>query len=403
MFEENDVNILYIWDADYPWDVRVEKICESLKAKGHCVHIASRNLKKLPVKENLNGIIVHRLKAWRSSRLNYFLSFPFFFSPVWKRFLSDIIKTESIDIIIVRDLPMCIAGIWAGKRADIPVIFDMAEDYVAMISDIWKARKFHGLNLIIRNPYLAKFVERYAFKQADHILVVVDEAIEVVEKGGGDAAKVTIVSNTPELESFSKEQIVQNVNIDLIKSHSSLIYTGGVQMGRGIQFVIEAIPEIVRQLPDFLFVVVGDGYAREQLNKIIAEKSLDKYVLWVGWVEHSELYEYIKACSAGIIPHIVTDHVDTTIPNKIFDYMGCGIPVISSNSRPLQRIIDEEECGLIFESGNASELAKAVISTITISNDYGIKGLETIREKYNWQVEEKRLHSVLKNMINTNN
>ena len=45
------MNILYIWDADYPWDVRVEKICEALNNNGHEVHIASRNLKKLPVNQ----------------------------------------------------------------------------------------------------------------------------------------------------------------------------------------------------------------------------------------------------------------------------------------------------------------------------------------------------------------
>ena len=71
---------------------------------------------------------------------------------------------------------MAIAGIWAGKRNNIPVIFDMAEDYVAMIRDIWEARKFKGLNFLIRNPYLVKIVEKYVLSKVDHIFVVVEEA-----------------------------------------------------------------------------------------------------------------------------------------------------------------------------------------------------------------------------------
>ena len=98
---------------------------------------------------------------------------------------------------------MAIASIWSGKRFDIPVVFNMVEYYVSLVRDIWRLRKYQGFNLIVRNPYLAKYVERYSFKCADHILVVVEEAIEVVIKGGS-INKITIVSNTPELEDFER-------------------------------------------------------------------------------------------------------------------------------------------------------------------------------------------------------
>src|SRR5688500_5458658 len=149
------MKILYIWDADYPWDVRVEKICHALMAGGHELHVAARNLKKRPVYENNAGLHVRRIKSWSNDRSNYFASFPLFCSPVWKRFLDSIIRVRGIELIVVRDLPMAIGGISAGRRAGIPVILDMAEDYVSMVRDIWHARKFQGLNLVVRNPYLA--------------------------------------------------------------------------------------------------------------------------------------------------------------------------------------------------------------------------------------------------------
>ena len=128
------MNILYIWDADYPWDIRVEKICNSLKNNGHEVHIAARNLKRLAEYEDLKGLHIHRLKTWKNEKLNYAFSFPAFFSPIWKRFLDSIIRKSRIDLVIVRDLPMAIAGIWSGRRNKIPVILDMAEDYVSIIN-----------------------------------------------------------------------------------------------------------------------------------------------------------------------------------------------------------------------------------------------------------------------------
>jgi glycosyltransferase involved in cell wall biosynthesis len=360
-------------------------------AAGHELHIASRNLKKKAVYEDINGLHVHRTKSWSSDKLNYFASFPLFFSPVWKKFLDAIIRENNIDLIIVRDLPMAIAGIWAGRRARIPVIFDMAEDYVSMVRDIWRKRKFQGLNLLVRNPHLAKFVARYTFKHIDEIMVVVEEAKDVVIKGGGDSNKITLVGNTPNLQSINAAAAEPDDVLQTISNHYSVIYTGGIQLGRGLQDVFRAIPKIREQIPDFKFVVVGDGYASAALKKLMAELGVEEHVYWLGWLPHADLPKYIKACRAGIIPHHTSDHVNTTIPNKIFDYMGCGLPVIASDAPPMKRIIEEEQCGKTFASGNASELANAVVGTRGHEDEFGANGKRSVLTKYNWSIDALRL------------
>jgi glycosyltransferase involved in cell wall biosynthesis len=385
------MNILYIWDADYPWDVRVEKICSSMASQGHNIHIAARNLKRRQEYEYTEGLHIHRLKYCVSDRINYALTFPAFFSPVWKHFIDRIILSHHINLIIVRDLPLAITGITAGKRSGIPVILDMAEDYVALIRDIWKARKFHGLNLLVRNPHLAKIVERYVFQHVDHTLVVVDEARDMVVSRGGNLDRITIVGNTPSLSAFQYNEMPANGNLELIKKRYSAVYTGGIQLGRGIQTVIEALPGIVKKCPEFLFVVIGDGYATKQLKARIQEKQLHEHILWVGWVNHRSLFDYIRLSKIGLIPHLVSDHVNTTMPNKIFDYMGCGIPVLASDSLPIKRILEEEKCGLTFKSGDAKDLTRNVLNICESQYDYGKNGVEAIRRKYNWHEDEKRL------------
>jgi len=394
------MNILYIWDADYPWDVRVEKICNTLLQDGHEVHIAARNLKKLPTHEISNGIEIHRISPWQNDHLNYALSFPVFFNPIWRFFLDRVIKENTIDLIIVRDLPMAIAGIWAGKRHKIPMIFDMAEDYVAMICDIWKARKFQGMNLIVRNPYLAKLVEHYVLKEADHIFVVVEEAKALVIRRGVLSDRVTIVGNTPPLETFNISNNVQGSIIKMICDRYSVIYTGGIQMGRGIQVVFEAIPEVIREIPDFLFVIVGDGYATPILKNVAEKNNIQDHVLWVGWVEHARIFEYIKACRVGIIPHFVTDHVSTTIPNKIFDYMGLGLPVIASDAAPMKRILEEEECGKVFRDRDPKDLARCLKEIYRSCENYGENGENAIWLKYNWNVDSRVILSLLERIMN---
>jgi glycosyltransferase involved in cell wall biosynthesis len=389
------VKILYIWDADYPWDVRVEKICSTLIRNGNEVHLLARNLKKLPEYENIDGVHVHRLKSIKNNKLNYALSFPAFISPIWKHFLDKIIHKHKIELIIVRDLPMAITAIWAGKRHRIPVILDMAEDYLAMIWDIWKSYKFRGINLLVRNPYLTQIVEQYVFKRMDYILVVVEEAINVIERGGGVPSKVTIVSNTPSLTQLDVSIDEMNDDLKLLHRRYSAIYTGGIQLGRGIQVVLDAIPEIIKSIPEFLFVVVGDGYASEQLKKIVRGKRLQDYVLWVGWVDHRRIFDYIRASKIGLIPHFVSAHVNTTIPNKIFDYMALGLPVVASDAVPLKRILNEEQCGITFKSGDVNDLARSIISIYGSHLDYGKNAINAVRKKYNWAEDEKRLFEVI--------
>lgn len=391
------MNILYVWDADYPWDIRVEKICKSLVEAGHNVHIASRNLNNNSIYELSEGLHIHRIKAWENKKINYLYSFPVFFNPVWKKLLDNIILQYSIHLIIVRDLPIAIAGIWAGKRHQAPVVFDMAEDYVAMLKGIWKIAKFKGLNLVIRNPYLGKLIEKYVFKHVDHTLVVVDEAKEVATRNNIDTDKVTIVSNTPTLSSFDNEQVqhVPGEEGELIRHRYSAIYTGGIQKGRGIQTVIDAIPDIIKEISDFLFVVVGDGYATEYFKQQINEKGIDEYVLWVGWVSHDNLYSYINDSQLGLIPHFANEHVNTTIPNKLFDYMALGLPVLVSNAPPLERIVNDENCGRSYQSGNAVDLTSALVQLFHSDMDFSLNARRAVRSRYNWECDAKALLQVI--------
>ena len=392
------MNVLYVWDADYPWDVRVEKICRTLLEHGFAAHIAARNLKRMPEHEVMDGLEVHRLKPRGGERTNYALSFPAFFNPIWRRFLDRIIREQGIDLVIVRDLPMAIAGIRAGRRHRIPVVFDMAEDYVAMVRDIWRARKFRGFNLVVRNPYLARLVEKYSLKKADHVLVVVDESRERVVGEGVPPGRVSIVGNTPPLSAFTRDLPSADSMLEAIARRYSAIYTGGVQMGRGIQLVLAAIPEIVRTIPDFLFVVAGDGYAVGRLKAMARRQEVENHVMWTGWVDHERIFDVLGVCKLGIIPHFATDHVNTTVPNKVFDYMGVGLPVVASDAVPLKRILEEEKCGLTFRSGDVSDLARVVVTAYSSNNNFGQNGRAAVQARYNWGQDTGRLISALESV-----
>ncbi|RKY51977.1 MAG: hypothetical protein DRP93_08940, partial [Candidatus Neomarinimicrobiota bacterium] len=127
------------------------------------------------------------------------------------------------------------------------------------------------------------------------------------------------------------------------------------------------------------------------------KNGIEKYVFWAGWIDHKELFQFIRAANIGIIPHHRSAHVDTTIPNKIFDYMACELPVIASNAPPMRRIIEETGAGLVFESGNSSDLAQAVVDVYSSELGFGKNGYSAVSTKYNWSIDKQRLLIVVNN------
>jgi glycosyltransferase involved in cell wall biosynthesis len=95
----------------------------------------------------------------------------------------------------------------------------------------------------------------------------------------------------------------------------------------------------------------------------------------------------------GVIPHHADDSWNTTIPNKLFDYMAAGLPVLSSDAAPCARILGETGAGVLFRHGDATALADA----IGLLRDFGTRqamgeaGRSAVRDRYNWEADSARL------------
>ena len=75
--------------------------------------------------------------------------------------------------------------------------------------------------------------------------------------------------------------------------------------------------------------------------------------------------------------------------------MACGVPVIASDAGPMKRIITEERCGLTFRSGDSMDLSSAIININKDNKNYGRNGIDAIQKKYNWEIDEKKMLSII--------
>ena len=388
------MNILFIWDGDYPWDIRVEKVCNTLMENGHSIHLVCRNIQRQNRYEEYKGLNLHRVKSLPKFMgiLNNMFTFPAFFSPVWFVEVVRQIRQNNCEIIIIRDLPLAPLGIFVGKLFGIPTILDMAECYPEMLRCTWKFEGFKLRNVFLRNSLLADFVEYFSLKSIDYVWVMIEESRDRLLLKGVLKNKIRIVSNTPDYQRFDVSSLAEGVSVTT-STKLKLTYIGLLNPSRGVDTVLRAIREFVDLGHEITFVVVGRGKDEKWLKELSCTLGIDKYVEFKGWIDNAIIPTIIINSDVCIVPHHKCSHWENTIPNKLFDYMAAGKVVIVSDVTPMARIVQETNCGLIYKDLDIESLCDCLCSLQNPANrhQYAMNGRTAIEKQYNWRNEEKVL------------
>lgn len=392
--------ICHIWDADYPWDIRVEKVCQSLQAK-HEVHLVCRNEKRSPRHEVLDGTIIHRLPSlprWLGP-CHKILGLPFFFNPTWIGTIWSTVKKTRADLILVRDIPLAPTAILVGRWLNIPVLLDLAENYPAMLEDqrLYSPTSFIGR--MVRHPGLAKIVEKTVLRLVDHIIVVVEESRDRLVDMGIDPSRITIITNTPPLVRWSEDFAAETVSDGSDPAH--FVYLGNLDGSRGLDTAIKAVGLLKDRGHYVKLSIIGTGPNIDLYRKLAEMLAVTDRVAITGRLEFAKVQEIMAEANVGLIPHYSTASWNSTIPNKLFDFMSMAKPVVASDARPTARTVREVQCGIVFKERDAEDLAVAMMAMEdkALRDRFGRQGREAFVKKYNWTVDEQRLFESLDSAV----
>jgi glycosyltransferase involved in cell wall biosynthesis len=164
---------------------------------------------------------------------------------------------------------------------------------------------------------------------------------------------------------------------------------GNLEVVRGLPETLDAVAHLKNQGERVLLRIIGRGRDEALLRARAASLGLTSDdVKFLGYIaSHAEALQIVAASDVGLIPHRKNDSWDTTIPNKLFDYMAAGLPVVSSDAAPCARIVRETGSGRIFSSGNPIELAAAIeeVAPADTAAALGSAGRKAVRARYNWE------------------
>jgi len=382
------MKVLMVLDHVFPPDTRVENEIMALSNAGNEVHIACFAQEGKAMLEKTDNCTIHRFKI---SKFIYkssvgVLKFPFYFS-FWRRIVEDLFQKYHFEAIHIHDLPLAKIGFEIKMKYNAKFILDLHENWPVLLQLSQHTNTFLG-KLLSSNKQWIDY-ETDMCKKADIIIVVVDEAKNRIASLGVDKKKITVVSNTLNINQFD---VIERKSFN--QNNFRILYVGGINYHRGIQYVIDAISILKKRNINVIFDLVGDGRYLNAIKERIIEKDVSENVIVHGFRKFTEITDVYESANLAIIPHIKSGHTDNTIPHKIFQYLYAGIPIVSSNCDPLERIINETHSGVCYHYDNPDELAEIIegfYKNPQKLDEYIHEGRKAVLEKYNWSVDGENL------------
>lgn len=365
---------------------RIFKTRLSLAAAGHRVFLLCNKYDAaLPDSQQIDGLEVVRLTpTFRRRRLNRVFKYPAFCNPLWLYHIHAFVRRYRLEALQVIDLPLALAAIAVGRLCGIPVVYDMWENYPEAL----RGWSYQWHTLLFKNYRVARLVDRLAVRWAGHIITVVEEQKARLVASGVPAPKISVVTNAVDMSLFTQAgSAPAHTLLDRDPEEYKLVYVGVVTVERGLEDIIRAMQTVAARIPKVRMYIVGSGPYEPALRRITAEEGVEELVVFVGRVPFAQVYSYVEKSDLGLIPHLNNDFINTTIPNKLFQYMAMGKPLLVSNAKPLARIVGECGCGFVFESGNPADAACKILAAWAARNDprIGENGRRAVHQKYNWQ------------------
>jgi glycosyltransferase involved in cell wall biosynthesis len=234
----------------------------------------------------------------------------------------------------------------------------------------------------------ARWNERRGLPFADEVILTTATRANHVARLYGIPTP-TVLRNVPERIEIEEGWDLRE-RLGIVPDDRILLYQGSIQEFRGIEETIGALAHLDR----CVFVVIGYGHHRPVLEELVHRRGLGERVRFLGPIPNDELLWYTASANVGMCVIRGTSlSYRWSMPNKLFEYMMAGIPVVASDYEEMGRVVREEGVGEVCDPGDPADIARAV-RTVLDAPDGGAAYREAARraiERFNWGVEQEVL------------
>lgn len=357
------MNILYIHQyfvtPSEPGGTRSYWISRELIKRGHKVTIITSSKKNHPSgRVSVDGIDVVYVK---NPPYNNYLSAP---RKIWA-FVSFIRnaynaakKEKDIDIVYATSTPLTVGAIalWLKARKKWKFVFE--------VRDLWP--EFPIEIGAIKNRLAIKFLRKFEkriYEKSEHVVALSPGMKDGVMKAGTPEAKVSMIPNMSKPDKFYPHEpqmrIVEQFGLDLTKFN--VIHFGSMGRANGLAYIIETA-RLLQERGDksVQFVFMGSGATEPVIKKQSEDYGLTN-VQFLGSHKMEVVSEVVNCCSASITTFLNLPVLKTNSPNKLFDSLSAGKPIIVNSSGWTKDMVEKEDCGFYVDPERPEDLAQRLL------------------------------------------
>jgi len=290
-------------------------------------------------------------------------------------------KAKDSDIIHCNDLYTLPMGVMVKKlyNKNVKIVYD-AHEYETEVNGLSGNKK-----------RFRKIMERILIHYADKVICVSDAiANEYVRLYGIE--KPALVLNTPPYQIVEKKNFFRE-KLGIDENQTIFLYQGGLSKGRGIEILLETFKKT-----DPSNIIVFMGYGPLEALVIEAATQYDNIYFYEA-VSPSVLLGYTSSADFGILfyENNCLNHYYCS-PNKMFEYLMAGIPVIASNLYEMKRLVENNKIGIVAKDNTPEGLKEAIEKAVLLDKDTLQKNIRKVQEVYNWEEQEKVLLDLYKDL-----
>jgi len=262
------------------------------------------------------------------------------------------------DLVFATSTPLSVGipGMKGARRLGVPFVFE--------VRDLWPEVMIAGG--VLRNPFLiwySRRLERTLYRVADRIIALAPGMTEGICRPGISPDKVVMIPNSSDLDLFRPgEEPLVDARFGR-PDEFRLVYTGAHGLMNGLDAVLDVAVELKRRAEAGVrFVFIGQGAQRQRLMDRSQREGIASMVSWVPSIPKEELARVLPGMDVGlmILKNIPMFYYASS-PNKFFDYIACGLPVLNNYPGWLADMIREHQCGRVVPPDDPVAFADAVV------------------------------------------
>lgn len=240
--------------------------------------------------------------------------------------------------------------------------------YVFELRDLWpESIRAVGAMTDSRILGILEKLELSLYRRAAHVVSVTHAFRDNLIGRGVPPDKISVTTNGADLARFSPIPRDETLAASLGLSNKVVVgYVGTHGMAHALDTLLRAA-ERLKENPDardVRFMFLGDGAEKASLKALAAERNLDN-VFFLDSVPRDDVVRYWSLVDLAAIHLKRTPLFETVIPSKLFECMAMGVPVLHGVAGESARIVEREECGVLFEPENADDLADQILKLVT--------------------------------------